>query len=214
MISPRLFNLTIGNASPISIDIWNFTSTISSSALAINTYALSQSGSDRTYQVSKNTNTVKYNLLLLTSCSFPCKICSSTNISHCLQCYSSAVTQQYYLDENTKSCVTPQTCSSNTFADSTTNSCILCPPQCATCASSTNCSSCAANFYLLNSACITDCPSGYYPINPSQVCGNCNSSNNTGHCATCLTINSCTSCLYPYYLQTSSKLCVGTCSSN
>ena len=126
-VSPRLFNLTIGNMSPISIDIWNFTSAISTNPLIINTYALSQSGSDKTYQVSSNTNTIKYNLSLLTSCTFPCKICSNTNTSQCLQCYSSAITQQYYLDENTKLCVTPQTCSSNTFPDSATKSCVLCP---------------------------------------------------------------------------------------
>ena len=110
--------------------------------------------------------------------------------------------------------MTPQTCSSNTFANTNTSTCILCPVECSTCVSSVNCTSCAANYYLHNTACITDCPSGFYPINPSQVCGNCSGSNNTGHCSTCLTINSCTSCQYPYYLQPSSKLCVGTCTSS
>jgi hypothetical protein len=198
-LGPRFFNLTIGNSQPISINIWGFSNVISS-FITIQTYSLSQSSSQYTYLVSSNTNTIKYNLSLITNCTFPCKICSNSNSTTCLQCYSSVTTIYYFLDPVSQSCVVPSACSVNTFANYNSSTCVVCPTQCLTCTSLTNCISCTSNYYLLNGSCLTDCPLTYYPINIQQICSLCNSVNNTAHCATCITINVCSTCLYSYYL--------------
>jgi hypothetical protein len=197
-VSPRVFNLTVGSVQPIAMEVWNFTSTISG-YFQVQTYAQSQSGSGLTYQVSSSSNVVRYNLSLLTSCAFPCKICSASNLSVCLQCYSAAITQQYFLDSSLSTCLSPSNCSPSTYPNATALQCQPCPGQCATCVSPSNCTSCAGSYYLLNGSCLTDCPSGYYPISVQQVCGDCQSSNN-GHCASCLSLKKCSSCQYPYLL--------------
>jgi hypothetical protein len=212
-LGPRSFNLTIGNTQPISINIWGFTNAISN-YITIQAYSLSQSNTQFTYLVSSNTNTIKYNLSSITNCTFPCKICTNINYSTCLQCYSSATTQYYFLDPVAQRCVTPSTCSSNTFPNFTTNVCVVCPSQCLTCTSTTSCQSCTTNYYLLNNSCLTDCPSGYYPIDIQQICSLCTSVNNTAHCSTCVIINLCITCLYPYYLSPSTKTCVVSCLTN
>lgn len=212
-LGPRYFNLTIGTTQPISINIWGFTNVIAG-FITIQAYSLSQSNNQYTYLVSSNANTMKYNLSLITNCTFPCKICTNNNNSACLQCYSSATTQYYFIDPIAQSCVAPSSCSSNTYANYTSNSCGVCPIQCSTCTSPSVCLSCTTNYYLLNNSCLTDCPSGYYPINIQQICAICNSVNNSAHCATCITINICSTCLYPYYLSPSTKTCTVSCSSN
>ena len=185
-LGPRYFNLTVGNTQPISLNIWGFTNVISNFFITIHAYSLSQSNSATVYLVSSNTNTIKYNLSSITNCTFPCKICPNSNFSTCLQCYSSATTIFYFIDPVAQSCVTPSSCSSNTFANYISNTCVVCPSQCLTCNSSTSCKSCRTNFYLLNNTCLTDCPSEYYPVNIEQICSPCNSVNNTAHCLTCL----------------------------
>lgn len=206
-----MFNLTVGTSQPLTIDIWNYTSVISNTPLQINSYTLSQIGSNRTYRISSNTNTITYNLTQLTNCTFPCKLCSS---SQCLQCYSSALTNMYFLDSITNSCVAIGGCSNNTFADTATNTCRGCPATCSSCSTSTNCTACLTNYYLLNGSCLTDCPSGYYPIDISQTCALCNNVNNTAFCSSCITLNQCSSCLTSYLLQPSSRTCVVSCTTN
>jgi len=203
----------IGTTQPITISVWGFTSTLSS-AFVINSYSNSLVGSQLNYLVSTNSATIVYSLAALTSCIFPCKLCSSNNISICLQCYSSAITQQYYIDSYSHQCVTPSSCSSVTYPNTTSNSCILCLSQCSKCINSTFCTACATNYYLLNGNCLTDCPTLYYPITPQQSCASCDGSNNTAHCSTCIDINVCSSCKYPYLLNPSTKICVATCSLN
>lgn len=212
-LGPRYFNLSISNTQPITVSIWGFTNVIGS-AIVIEAFSFSQAGSFVSYQIASNANTVQYNLSALTNCTFPCKICSSSNNSACLQCYSSATTQFYYYDPVANKCVSPSSCSSTTFPNATLSSCVSCPIQCLTCTSLTSCQSCAANYFLLNGTCLTDCPSGYYPINPSQICAPCDSSNNSAHCLTCITLNLCSTCLYPYYFDATSKTCVVSCSSS
>lgn len=196
----------------MSLSIWGFTSTISDS-FSIKSYALSQAGSNLSYQVSSVSN-VKYDLTLLSSCPFPCKTCENANISSCRSCYSSALTPSYFLDTTTRSCVTPTSCPSGSYPNTTSSTCIACPSACSLCSSPSVCSSCRSNYYLLNNTCLTDCPAGFYPITPLQACGSCTGVNNTANCATCLTINSCITCQYPYYLSPSAKGCVASCASN
>jgi proprotein convertase subtilisin/kexin type 5 len=164
--------------------------------------------------VSSNAYAIRYNLSAITNCTFPCKICTILNYSTCLQCYSSATTQYYFIDPVAQSCVTPSACSSNTFPSYAASACVMCPPQCLTCSSSSACHSCATNYYLLNNSCLTDCPGGYYPVSIQQVCSPCNSVNNTAHCSECISLNVCSNCLYPYNLSPSTKTCVTACLAN
>jgi hypothetical protein len=180
-LAPRLFNLTVGNTQPISINIKAFTNVLSS-YFTVEAYSVSQTG-QFSYLVSSNTNTIRYNLSAITNCSFPCKICTPLNHSTCLQCYSNATTQFYFIDPVAQNCVTPSSCSTNTFPSSAASACVVCPPQCLTCSSSSVCYSCATNYYLLDNSCLTDCPVEYYPVTIQQVCSPCNSLNNTAHCA-------------------------------
>jgi proprotein convertase subtilisin/kexin type 5 len=94
------------------------------------------------------------------------------------------------------------------------STCSACPSQCLTCTSATICQSCITNYYLLNNLCLTSCPNGYYPINPEQICSPCNSVNNTAHCDNCLALNVCVNCLFPYYFNSSAKVCVVSCNTN
>jgi hypothetical protein len=82
-VSPRLFRLTVGDTQPISLAIWGFTSVLSTTSFQISTFASSQAATNLTFQVSHNTDTVKYNLSALTNCTPYCKICSSINSSAC-----------------------------------------------------------------------------------------------------------------------------------
>lgn len=136
-IAPRLFNLTVGNTQPISINIEGFTNVLSS-YVTVQAYSISQTG-QFSYLVSSNANTIRYNLSAITNCSLPCKICTPLNYSTCLQCYSNATTQFYFIDPVTQTCVTPSSCSTNTFPSYAANACVLCPPQCMTCSSSSVC---------------------------------------------------------------------------
>jgi hypothetical protein len=105
-----------------------------------------------------------------TSCTLPCKGCSSfSQPSVCTSCYSnsSLVSGQIYL--NSSACVA--VCSAGLFLDTPSNSCLLCTSPCATCASASACYSCVSSYFLLNSSCLSSCPFGYYGFN--------------GHCLVC-----------------------------
>lgn len=163
-VSPRLFRLTVGDTQPISIALWGFTSVLSTTFFQISTFASSQAGTNLTYQVSQNIDTIRYNLSVLTNCTLPCKVCSSTNTSACRQCYSKSITQYYVLDTTTATCLAPDQCPNTTYLNSVANTCTPCPTACSSCTSQSSCSSCSSNYYLLNLSCLTDCPDEYYPV--------------------------------------------------
>ena len=50
------------------------------------------------------------------------------------------------------------------YKDESTRKCLDCQPPCKSCSGPTNneCTSCVSGYYLLNTTCVTTCPSGYY----------------------------------------------------
>ncbi|OMJ94256.1 hypothetical protein SteCoe_2595 [Stentor coeruleus] len=110
-------------------------------------------------------------------------------------------------------------CPSNTYDNSSI--CELCDTSCLTCSSiSTNCTTCPSSKYLYNSACITTCPSGSYPLDAYMTCvTSCPKGyyliNNTcqpcdNNCTTCITTSStCTSCPIDKYLY--NQTCTTKC---
>ena len=126
------------------------------------------------------------------ACPFPCKTCSV--VANVTVCYSCNVG---YLYEG-KECVL--SCPNGSYPLFTsTLVCEACksdsPYFCSTCAiTSTTCLSCAPTYYLLDSQCLSSCPSGYYGVN--SVCSSCQSP-----CLTCSSTSlNCSSCsLGSYY---------------
>ena len=52
--------------------------------------------------------------------------------------------------------------------------CMQCRPECKTCKSYDNCTSCVANFWLYNYMCNTTCPENYFfKNNATWVCDKC-----------------------------------------
>lgn len=120
----------------MSIIISGFTNVFAINSIEVNSYGFSLLGSTgQSYQISSNTNTIRYNLSILTTCTFPCKFCNQIDPKVCNQCYTSSITQFYYLDNHAKTCVTPNNCSSNTYPDASRTQCIVCPIECLTCTS-------------------------------------------------------------------------------
>ena len=72
----------------------------------------------------------------------------------------------------------------------------------------TNCTSCPANYFLETNACIQACSDSYYSMNSSNICNNCNSS-----CLTCQgSATNCLSCPNITFFENNS--CVQTCSDS
>lgn len=80
-------------------------------------------------------------------------------------------------------------CSEGKYLDIESQTCLPCNLICKTCIdSASNCTTCPEDTYLLNSTCISACPSGTYP-SASQVCEPCK-----GDCEICTGPNSCNAC--------------------
>ena len=83
------------------------------------------------------------------------------------------------------------------------NTCVSpCVPNCLQCLNSTACQVCLPGYYLLNSTCVTTCPSEYWQNDPTQTCELCDPT-----CQTCSgSATVCTSCFPPYVLDGSKCL--------
>lgn len=97
---------------------------------------------DSNYLIAQNDSYVVYRLADVTVCKYPCKVCTGGNgvdTGSCLECYSSAVTDNYLLttiNTNTTStgrCVAVTGCPSSTYPNATLKLCKPCPIWCSTC---------------------------------------------------------------------------------
>jgi hypothetical protein len=200
MISPRVSKLVLSKVQPISIQLWNFThSSLKSLPFKISTFK-SSSSDNKDYLVAQNLNTIFYDLTNVTECLFPCKICSSSNSSICLQCYMKEWTENYLLVNG--SCTS--LCQSGFYLASSQQRCERCNLACLTC-EETKCITCVQFYYFLNGSCLTDCPTKYFPISANQTCSLC-----SYPCNNCVNSTTCISCVSPFY-QTSNGKCVTNC---
>ena len=59
--------------------------------------------------------------------------------------------------------------------------------------------------------CVSSCPKGYYASDADSQCYECPPADNCAACELILGVAKCTSCVYGYYFQTSTKTCVQSC---
>lgn len=106
-----------------------------------------------------------------------------------------------YLNKNTNRCVAD--CPDPYWNNGGNNECTLCHTRCTICGSSaeyTDCTQCAAAYFLLLSqtSCLTECPDTYWENDPGNSCDSCHSD-----CYTCsgaaTTCTSCTGDRFLYY---------------
>lgn len=140
------------------------------------------------------------------ACSTSCATCSSFN--YCTSCKNLAISPRGGI-------------------------CSDCPYPCATCDGTGACTSCLSGFYYFQGACQTSCPSGARPVNGICQCtsgivslGQCVTSCGSGftsisgscqpcnsNCAQCSgDINSCTSCISGFTLDSRTRRCVSEAS--
>lgn len=95
-------------------------------------------------------------------------------------------------------------CPSNYYISST-NSCIICTPPCATCTSDTVCVTCVALYNLDGTSCVSTCSGNKIPID--GVCRSCDPA-----CLVCHTTTSnCSSCNAGYLYTDELKRCSSSC---
>jgi hypothetical protein len=90
----------------------------------------------------------------------------------------------------------------------TAGSCQSCPAQCATCVSSTRCTSCIANSYFNShySTC-TACPTGTYSVGGTVTMCRDDSQGCILPCATCISPTSCKTCVANSYFNSATSSC-------
>lgn len=100
-------------------------------------------------------------------CSLACKSCTYSSADNCTVC-----SDNYYLLVNSTSC--RSICPSGQYPDSSGGKCAPCDRSCFTCAgSSSYCTGCNADTYLLGSVCASDCPAGYMKGTAPNKCVQC-----------------------------------------
>lgn len=126
-------------------------------------------------------------MLPIVTCDYPCLTCNTAiSTSTCTSCIAST---NLYLQDS--SCVASCGDGFITNPDTSIKTCLACDNSCKTCQTSiTNCISCNAGSGLLNNACLTTCPSGYFMNSNTNTCDAC-----VSPCFTCSDLNTCTSCL-------------------
>jgi hypothetical protein len=102
-------------------------------------------------------------------CSSKCQLCEGTS-TNCSKCTTSGGNKAYLLNN---SCLT--TCPVKYYeydnAGAGPTQCLACSAECGDCYQfAANCLDCANGYYLYGGQCITTCPFGYYPSDPSQTC--------------------------------------------
>jgi len=112
-------------------------------------------------------------------CGVPgCNNCS-LDINKCDECNSNL----YKLDNT---CV--ETCAVDEGYYVNNRECLLCPNECATCKSATECSTCVKGFVLYGNSCINNCPEGQ-----TEVDGKCEACTVT-NCLVCTDVDKCIKC--------------------
>ena len=105
---------------------------------------------------------------------------------------------------------------SNQYVEPSNSSCVNCNPACSLCygPSAAQCTACTNSsgviYYLLGSACLSDCPVGYVKDSTINKCTSCSVTN----CLNCTqSPTSCTTCLSGYILFTNSTItkCILNC---
>ncbi len=131
------------------------------------------------------------------ACASPCANCDS-QATNCTSCRDN-LNPVRYLSGN--SCITD--CGAGRFGDTSTVVCVACSNNCATCTSSTICTSCAGIYFLQGTQCLTACLPGSVGLN--NLCSPC-----TTGCATCSTsTTNCQTCSNGYFLNGNG--CFTTC---
>lgn len=125
-------------------------------------------------------------------CNSTCLACSLL-ISNCTACNSSL--GLFLLGS---SCVNASSCPAGTYPSVGSAVCETCSAPCATCTGVLSCLSCSGSFLLVNSSCLSECPTGTFAqvINNISQCSTC-----SNLCADCAYLaNNCTLCLNSTYL--------------
>lgn len=162
------------------------------------------------YKLDESLSTIIFS----TSCTMPCRTCSSTAPASCTSCYSNInISTFIYYDSALNRCY--DNCPSGKFANIATLTCNLCDTNCLTCVgNATFCLTCNPNstykYLYANSGtvptriCLANCPSTMFPDPSNSLqCTNC-----VSPCATCTSISTCLSCVSgKYYIN-------GTCASS
>jgi proprotein convertase subtilisin/kexin type 5 len=109
-------------------------------------------------------------------CNLRCASCYSV-FDNCTSCKTSNPWKSYLFYNDTLGywiCVA--SCPDTYFANTTSNTCELCDPVCATCnKNSTYCLSCINTYgWLDDYFCYSPCPVGYYVSNGTNNCTRCN----------------------------------------
>ncbi len=141
------------------------------------------------------------------SCIPPCFTCSVL-LTNCTSCVS-----PNYLMASNNTCLS--NCPSGYATNINTSACDSCNIVCSTCFGSTinECIACknvsGINYYLNNTSCLANCPSGFYNDSISNLCIAC-----TAPCANCsINPTNCTSCINSSYILviTTCTICTAPC---
>ena len=103
-----------------------------------------------------------------------------------------------------RTCVT--NCGAGMFGDVATRICAICPLNCPTCLSLSQCLSCQNNLYLSFGSCVSQCPAGTYSNNISITCVYA-SSCPAGYYGNNVSSSCSVACPQKEYASTTSKLC-------
>ena len=156
-LSQNLFNLTTAStfSLPFSITISNLITT----AYTPSSYIYIQTFSASGYQMDQNSN-----VAFATTCTLPCKNCNTATPSVCTSCYSNTSLNQIggYIYLNGSLC--SSFCSSGSYLDNSTQTCLACVSSCLTCSAYSTCLTCNSSF-LFNSSCLATCPFSFYGFN-------------------------------------------------
>ncbi len=97
-------------------------------------------------------------------------------------------------------------CSLVSLFSNSLRTCVAC--QCKTCLNyAYYCTSCNSTYNLYMNQCISNCPTGYYPLN--NTCNSC-----SANCLSCTSLTYCTICQIPmavYKTSPTISTCVSTC---
>ena len=130
-----------------------------------------------------------------------CLTCDQASPADCLSCIAGL-----YLQSNPPS-TCQSLCDEGYYGDSITGICAQCNVACDSCSgpSANECLSCPIGKYLLNSACVSSCPSTSFPTSDG-LCTQCDST-----CTTCngASPTNCLTCSLPLYL--SDNICYQKC---
>ena len=111
---------------------------------------------------------------ICSQCELSCTLCT-TSSTNCQACVISGASKSYLLGSTClATCPDPYYNSDNGGSGPTV--CLLCDLACLSCyGTSTNCSSCAVNYFLYNFSCVNPCPTGFFGYKVTRTCVDVNS---------------------------------------